>query len=277
MDGLEPTLFGKPQLFGIYHPAGGSGVSGRPGVLLCPPIGHEHTRSHRALKVVAESLSRAGYHVLRFDYRGLGDSSGDSADGGRAPWCEDVLQALEELEALSGVKDVRIVGLRLGAALAATAIGSRRRRSSHPSVSHLVLWDPVLSGDEFLGVATRMMSEFLSDPGRFSAAARGEVPGVPGDALLGYSYPDTLRRSLGEIDLAGLDPWPLLSTSIVLGAPSPTCLDLAERLRTAGRQVSYELVRGADGGWADYRRHEKALRAGRIVQALLEQLGAVPE
>ena len=52
---------------------------------------------------------------------------------------------------------------------------------------------------------------------------------------------------------------------------------LAERLRTAGRPVSYELVRDADGSWADYRRHEKALRAGRIVQALLEQLGAVPE
>lgn len=277
MTALETTFFGEPPLFGVYHPAIGPDTPRRPGVLLCPPIGHEHTRSHRALKVVAESLSRAGYHVLRFDYRGLGDSSGDSADGGRAPWCEDVLQALEELEALSGVKEVRIVGLRLGAALAAMAIGSRRKRSGRASVSHLVLWDPVLSGHEFLSVATRMMSDFLSDPGRFPAAARGEVSRAPADGLLGYSYPEALRRSLGEIDLVGLDPWPLVSTSIVLSAPSPTCSDLAERLRTAGRVVPYELVLGADGDWADYKRHEKALRAGRIVQALLEQLGAEPE
>jgi alpha-beta hydrolase superfamily lysophospholipase len=229
------------------------------------------------LKVVAESLSRAGHHVLRFDYRGLGDSSGDSADGGRAPWCEDVLQALEELEALSGVKEVRIVGLRLGAALAVTAIGSRRRRPGHPTVSHLVLWDPVLSGSEFLSLATRMMSEFLNDPGRFPAAARDGVSREPADALLGYSYPDALRRSLGEIDIGALDPWPPISTSIVLSAPSPTCSDLAERLRAAGRQVLCELIPGADASWADYRRHEKALRAGRLGQFLLERLGSVPE
>lgn len=249
----------------------------RPGVLLCPPIGHEHTRSHRALKVVAESLSRAGHHVLRFDYRGLGDSSGDAADGGREQWCEDVLQALEELEALSGVKEVRIVGLRLGAALAATAIGSRRRRPGHSTVSHLVLWDPVLSGHEFLSVATRMMSEFLNDPGRFPTAARDGVSRAPADALLGYSYPDTLRRSLGEIDILALDPWPPVSTSIVMSAPSPRCVDLAERLRAAGSEVAYEVVAGADGDWADYKRHEKTLRAGRIVRALLQQLGAAPE
>lgn len=274
---MEPTFFGEPPLFGVYHPALGPDAFRGRGVLLCPPIGHEHTRSHRALKVVAEGLSRAGYHVLRFEYRGLGDSSGEPTDGGRAPWCEDVLQALNEVEALSGVKDVRIVGLRFGAALATMAIGSRRRRLGHPSVSHLVLWDPVLSGHEFLSLATRMMSEFLDDPGRFPAAARGEVPRAPADALLGYSYPDALRRSLGEIDLGALDPWPPVPTSIVLGSPSPTCVDLVERLRAAGRQVSYELVAGADGAWADYKRHEKTLRAGRIVQALLGRLGAAPE
>lgn len=215
--------------------------------------------------------------MLRFDYRGLGDSSGDAADGGREQWCEDVLQALEELEALSGVKEVRIVGLRLGAALAATAIGSRRRRPGHSTVSHLVLWDPVLSGHEFLSVATRMMSEFLNDPGRFPTAARDGVSRAPADALLGYSYPDTLRRSLGEIDILALDPWPPVSTSIVMSAPSPRCVDLAERLRAAGSEVAYEVVAGADGDWADYKRHEKTLRAGRIVRALLQQLGAAPE
>ena len=177
------------------------------GVSCCVrPWARGHTRSHRALKTLAESLARAGHHVLRFDYRGIGDSSGDSAEGGLGPWRQDVLQALEELEDLSGVKEVQIVGLRLGAALAVAAAAARVGRPRAPRVTNLLLWDPVLSGDEFLEISTSLMSSFLNHPARFPALERDDRARIPKDSLLGYSYPDRVRQSLRELDLRQVAP-----------------------------------------------------------------------
>jgi pimeloyl-ACP methyl ester carboxylesterase len=272
--GLEPTFFGKPQLFGIYHAASVDARGRSGGVLLCPPIGHEHTRSHRALKTLAESLARAGHHVLRFDYRGLGDSSGEFADGGPGPWCQDIVQALGELEALSGIREAHIVGLRLGATLAAAALARDHARPGRARVEHLVLWDPILSGEEFLGVATGMASEFLNDPSRLPARARGSGRRVPTEVLLGYSYSDELRRSLCQIDLRRLDPWPVVLTSFVLSEPSGRVLDLTQRIRASGRSATCDVVEDSDRGWAVYESHEKTLRAGRVIHAILARLGA---
>lgn len=270
---LEPAIFGEPPLFGIYHAPSGPDARRRRGVLLCPPIGHEHTRSHRALKTLAERLARSGHHVLRFDYRGMGDSSGDPADGGPVPWCHDVLRAWDELESLSGIREVQIVGLRLGAALATAAVASRAARATAARVSRLLLWDPVLHGGEFLDVAARMMSDFLGDPARLPPPGPGESRS-PTDFLLGYSYTDALRNSLCEMDLRHGDGWPRVPTSIVLSEPSAVTLELAERLRAAGHSVACEVVGDSEGVWSLYATHEKTLRAGKIVQVIVTLLGA---
>ena len=79
---LSDLFFGDPALFGIHHPPPDESGSGkRPAVLVCPSIGHEHTRAQRALRILAEALARGGHHVLRLDYRGLGDSWGRLEDG----------------------------------------------------------------------------------------------------------------------------------------------------------------------------------------------------
>ena len=54
-------------LFGFFHPA--VGVSRATGVVLCPPVGADLVRAHRALRHLAERLARAGFDVLRFDFR----------------------------------------------------------------------------------------------------------------------------------------------------------------------------------------------------------------
>src|ERR1700755_3241688 len=43
-------------------------------LLICNPFGYEALCAHRALRVLAERAALAGAHVLRFDYRGTGDS-----------------------------------------------------------------------------------------------------------------------------------------------------------------------------------------------------------
>ena len=75
---MTPFFFGDSAapLLGVLHeppPA----IAKSHGVLLCPPIAQEHIRTHWALRQIAVSLAKAGYHCLRFDWFGVGDSAGE--------------------------------------------------------------------------------------------------------------------------------------------------------------------------------------------------------
>ena len=68
-------------------------------------------------------LERAGMHTLRFDYLGTGDSAGDVEQASPAQWVADVKAAVEEIQGRLPASSVTLVGLRLGATLA--AVGPR--------------------------------------------------------------------------------------------------------------------------------------------------------
>ena len=150
---MTPFFFGTGarRLFGAYTPAQSAIAAGTfpaaQAVVVCPPWGQEHLRAHRSLHRLASELAGAGRHVLRFDYYGTGDSGGDMLDADLEGWSNDIVTAIQELKDSAEVKRVALVGLRLGATLAA-AVAARRK-----DVSALVLWDPLLSGtqQELLG------------------------------------------------------------------------------------------------------------------------------
>lgn len=113
-------------------------------VLLCAPFGQEYMRSHKSFSLLASMLNRRGVAVMRFDYYGTGDSYGESQDISIREWRENTLAAIEELQAITRVAKVKIIGLRLGATIAYLA--SLRSQV----IEHLILWDPVLQGDCYL-------------------------------------------------------------------------------------------------------------------------------
>jgi hypothetical protein len=266
-----PFFFGEPPLFGVYHPAA-PGTARDAAVLVCPSIAHEHTRGQRALQILCESAARAGLPALRFDYTGVGDSSGALGGAGLESWCADILRATEELVARSGARAVHIVGLRLGAALALAAVQGGGLRLSRP-IRSVCLWDPVLSGEEFFRQAHIFQETFLHDRGRFSAETiRRRSPAASGDYLVGYEFPEAVRRSLGRLDLRRAEGWPLVTVRAVLSEPSPAWQNLAGRLASAGLDVSSEVVKGAPGVWGDYVQSEKTLRAGPLTARLVELL-----
>src|SRR5580700_6433678 len=101
------------SLFGLYGPPQ-SHEDQDHAVLLCAPIGHEYMRANWGLRLLGDQLIQTGFHVMRFDYSCLGDSWGDFEQATVGQWVEDIKTALGELQDNAGVRQVSIVGLRLG-------------------------------------------------------------------------------------------------------------------------------------------------------------------
>ena len=103
------------------------------------------------------SLAGQGCHVLRFDYFGCGDSGGDGEQATIDQSLSDLSAAVEELKDTSGVPKVSLVGLRMGAMLAALT-ASRRQ-----DIDRIVLWDPVLDGGAYLDALRELHASWLRD------------------------------------------------------------------------------------------------------------------
>ena len=105
-------------------------------------MGNEQVFAYRTMRQLAARLVRAGFHVLRFDYFGTGDSYGDTGEGDLASWCDDIETAIEELKDITGATKVdwRVSGL---------APTCRLELLIHQpkEISKLVLWEP-LAADE---------------------------------------------------------------------------------------------------------------------------------
>jgi pimeloyl-ACP methyl ester carboxylesterase len=142
---MNPFFFGTKarRLFGVYTPA--ASQASRRALVLCHPWGQEYIRAHRSMRQLAIRLARADVHVLRFDYFGTGDSAGDMLDADLEGWERDIESALAELRDTTGADAVGLVGLRLGATLAA-----RVAARQGDEVQQLVLWDPVVRGTAYL-------------------------------------------------------------------------------------------------------------------------------
>src|SRR6185312_15051671 len=98
--------------------------SGALGIVIVPPFGHDDTCAHRTLRHLAETSARSGFIALRFDLDGCGDSAGDDSDRVRS----------------AGARQLLLVGIRLGATLAALA--AQRR----DDVAALVAFNAVIRG-----------------------------------------------------------------------------------------------------------------------------------
>ncbi len=182
---MTPFYFGSGarRLFGIYEPAAVAGTGTRLAVI-CQPWGAEYVFAHRTLRLLAIRLAAAGFHTLRFDYFGTGDSAGDMTDADLPGWEADTEQAMEELREIAGASRIALIGMRLGATIAAR-VAARRPRD----VDALVLWDPIISGTDFL-------------PGVAAAATGAE------QTIVVHGFPLTARM---QCDVRAIELGPLLA------------------------------------------------------------------
>jgi dienelactone hydrolase len=114
-------------------------------VVLCAPIANESTGAHRAFRHWAEALARAGFHTVRFDYHGFGDSAGSPEEPQRLrAWLDSVGDAVSFARSASGAPHIVLSGFLFGATL---ALGAAAERGD---VDALMLWVPYATGRAYL-------------------------------------------------------------------------------------------------------------------------------
>jgi alpha-beta hydrolase superfamily lysophospholipase len=169
-----------------------------PGVVLVAGAGPQDRdgtfMNHRPMLVLADHLTRAGYAVLRFDERGIGESEGNFATATAAQLAGDIGAAADFLRETNAVADrqVAIVAHSEGGRLSALAIGSDQAADAL-----ILLGAPARPGIEGLRSQAARSSSPMA--GLQLAVAEAALEVEAGTDL------EPALRAAGERFLAGLD------------------------------------------------------------------------
>jgi len=233
MPSPTPLVFDTPAglCFGWFHPA--RAPLRRGGVVLCRPLGYEALCSYRTYTQLADTLAAAGFDVLRFDYHGTGDSAGGDTDAGRVPaWIDSIVFAVHELRRITGIADVALMGMRLGATLAV------RAALQLGDIDRLVLWAPCTTGKSFV----REM--------RAASAQRGfQTAQHANGALeaLGTLYSAQTVEEMTQLDCLNLRAAPAREVLVIDRDDFPLGSALPERYRELGMETTFATWPGYAG------------------------------
>ncbi len=232
----KSLLRGAPRTGGDEHvyawtcrPKGEPGT----GVVMLAPLADERKSSLRPMVEIARALAAVGLASVRIDYRGTGDSGGDSRNVSLESMTADVVAAAGWLRDELGCREVALVGLRLGAAVAVLAAEDARAHA-------LVLVEPVVKGASYMREIRRQQSVrrlLTRGAGRPAPDADG-----PFD-LDGMALDRAFVESLEALDLASPAP-EILSNK----GPRSLVLQLGAR-KAASAEV--KLLAEALGGRAE--------------------------
>jgi len=203
----EPFFFENEgaRLFGILHiPAMHEPAEGHrkpQGVVFCSPFAEEEAVSHRVVTNFARLLCREGYYVLRFDYRGCGDSEGDFEQATLTTRLSDIGKAVDLLQGHTGTSPLTLFGLRLGGTLAALVA------AKDPRVKSLILWEPVVQVRAYFDQFLRMqvMAENIR-ASRVVGTRESLLKDLRGNKcvdILGYLLSPQCFREFTKVDVLG--------------------------------------------------------------------------
>lgn len=195
----RPIFFGHPgqEQYGVIHYPSGEGRD--IGIVMCPPLFTENMEAHGIFVVLARLLAENGYPVIRFDYRGTGESEGEWSDYSIPEYLSDILRASEQLRTRTGVAKIGLLGLRMGATLA--LISATR---CDPT-AFVVALEPVVNGREYVRELLRLnIAEQMRYRLEVKAGLRKLVETIrSGESVLIVSFPLDRKKydDLEEIDL----------------------------------------------------------------------------
>jgi exosortase A-associated hydrolase 2 len=170
-------------------------------IVMCHPLAEEKLWAHRVFVSFARDLSVAGFDVLRFDFRGEGDSDRDFEQTDLETRIEDATRAIDAVHEMNPfITEITLLGLRLGANVAAATAA---RRSD---VDRLVLWDPVVDGSAYIQNVLRLNLMFQMALHRKVIENRDMLVArlAAGDTvnIEGYELNEALFRQVSQLRLA---------------------------------------------------------------------------
>ncbi len=251
---MNPFFFGtrEKQLYGVHHAP--RAMTRDVAVLLCNAGPQEYMATHWAMRRLANLLTQRGHHVLRFDYLGTGDSAGNQNGLTLDTWRENIVLSSRELRDLSGASRVHVVGLRLGAALAAQAT------TCGLDVEDLVLWEPVVRGPDYVNelrvLALRKFARLLY------------YDGARDDELAGEPFPPAMAEETAMLDLFGGVPR-ARRVLVFSSREKPLHRELVSHINARGGRAEHATL--AETGDNDAR-VDGAMLSSSVVHAIAESL-----
>lgn len=216
----------EPGVFAWLHRAAPTAVPAGLGLVVCNPFGFEEVCAHRSLRHFACACAEAGLPALRFDYAGCGNSEGDDAEPERvSQWIRSVHRAIDALKQATGVRRVALMGVRLGALLAALAAADR------DDVQAFIAIAPVLRGRAYVRELTMLSA---------SGTAGAQGSGTRDDGAIesaGFTLTAETRSSLAALDARRLPRAPAPHVLLVERDDMPGAAPWVAELEGLGAQV----------------------------------------
>lgn len=192
---------GADHIYTVHHAA--KGVR-RGAVLIAGPMGAKRERAYRSIVLLSRTMADAGCDVLRFDYRGIGESTGDFGGLCLTDWLDDVHACAARLRSLAPGAPLVLLGIRTGALLVARAF---RGDGSHPPLGDaMTLWAAPKNGRDLLQDTLRrtLMADMIANPNQprrtreeiAEALERGENVNVDGYPWSKRLWMDSLQHEL---------------------------------------------------------------------------------
>jgi pimeloyl-ACP methyl ester carboxylesterase len=222
---------GDHSLFAWLHEPTGPQAS--VGVVVCKPFGFEALCGHSSMRKFAEAAAGLGIPALRFDYLGTGDSPEIEPRADQIDiWTRDIVAAAAELRRRTGVERVCLVGIRLGALLAA------RAARDIGGIAGLFAVAPVINGKRYLTeLRTTRLAALMGVPpitadNRFGGDFEAANPGLM--EFTGYPLSAASIAALAPLKLSAADTSADTEWFIVDRADLPGAKEFNESLVSAG-------------------------------------------
>lgn len=113
-------------------------------IIYLPPFAEEMHKSRHMVAEQARQFARRGYHVMTVDLTGCGDSSGEFEEATWELWKEDAKACYDWITSTQPAPPIILWGLRTGALLAT------QLSEQIANVHKLLLWQPIIYGDQFV-------------------------------------------------------------------------------------------------------------------------------
>lgn len=188
---------GKEQdIFAVVHLPRASALGG---LVICSPLEAETARHYRKEVMLARRLAAAGVAVIRFHYRGHGNSRGHPHETSFQGMVDDTLRAIAHLRSRARTQSLALLGTRFGALVAGAAASSFDR-------APLVLWEPAIDASSYFRQILRLRLMQDLRRGRSAASMNGLVEEIRTQGsveVLGFAIPRSLYESSEDKALLG--------------------------------------------------------------------------